>query len=107
MARRSPEVDDMSERHTAATAKVRVWGNRADKARKGGRRADADRCDDKVRDWASRARQIERMQSIEKQDLRQRAESRTATASRLAKLRAALSSRERATQAQSSRSLSE
>lgn len=62
MARRNPETERLSETHTAATAKVRVWGNRADKARKEGRKADADRCDDKVRDWVSRARQIERIQ---------------------------------------------
>lgn len=66
MARRSPETEDMSERHTAATAKVRVWGNRADKARLEGRKADADRCDDKVRDWVSKAREIERAQSSKK-----------------------------------------
>ena len=59
-------MEDMSGTHTAATAKVRVWGNRAAKARQEGRKADADRCDDKVRDWASRARQIERIRSSEK-----------------------------------------
>jgi len=31
-----------------------------------GRTADADPCDDKSRDWLSRARQIERMQTSEK-----------------------------------------
>ena len=67
MARLSPETEQMGERHTAATAKARVWANRADKARQDGRKADADRCDDKVRDWVSRARQIERMQSSRKQ----------------------------------------
>ena len=66
MARRRPEAQEISERHTAATTKVRVWGNRADKARQDGRKADADRCDDKVRDWASRARQIERIQKAAK-----------------------------------------
>jgi hypothetical protein len=66
VARRRPPIEDMSARHAAATAKVRVWGNRADKARKEGRKADADRCDDKVRDWLSRAREIERIQSSEK-----------------------------------------
>lgn len=63
MARRNPETKDMSERHSVTAAKVRAWINRADKARKEGRKADADRCDDKVRDWASRARQIERIRS--------------------------------------------
>lgn len=66
MVRRSPETEHMSERHTAATAKVRLWGSRADKARLEGRKADADRCDDKVRDWVSRAREIERNQSSRK-----------------------------------------
>ena len=66
MARRRAETEQVGERHTAAPAKVRVWGIRADKARNEGRKADADRCDDKVRDWASRARPIERIQSSEK-----------------------------------------
>jgi hypothetical protein len=56
----------MSERYTVATAKVRLWGNRAARARQDGRKADADRCDDKVRDWAARARQLERLQSLKK-----------------------------------------
>jgi hypothetical protein len=63
MTRRGPDTEGMSEKHTVATAKVRVWADRAVKARKEGRKGDADRCDDKVRDWVSRARQIERMQS--------------------------------------------
>ncbi len=66
MARHGPETAGMSEQQVVATAKVRVWGNRADKARKEGRKADADRCDDKVRDWASRARQIERIEGSAK-----------------------------------------
>jgi hypothetical protein len=66
MARRRPESEDLSERHSAATAKVRLWGDRAAQARKNGRKADADRCDDKVRDWVSRARQIERIQNSAK-----------------------------------------
>jgi hypothetical protein len=60
------ETVELGEMHAAATAKVRVWGRRAHKARKDGRKADADRCDDKIRDWAARARQIERIQSSEK-----------------------------------------
>ena len=64
MARRNHETKgEMSERHTAASAKARVWMNRAYKARQEGRKADADRCDDKVRDWLSKARQIERIRS--------------------------------------------
>ena len=63
MARKRFEAEGMTERHTIAKAKVGVWGNRADKARKDGRKADADRCDDKVRDWVSRVRQIERIQN--------------------------------------------
>jgi hypothetical protein len=66
MARLGPETRELSDKHTAATAKVRVWGNRAEKARKEGRKADADRCDDKVRDWVSRARQIERIEGSAK-----------------------------------------
>jgi hypothetical protein len=64
MARRNPETKgEMSERHTVAMAKTRVWLSRANKARKEGRKADADRCDDKVRDWLSKARQIERIRN--------------------------------------------
>jgi hypothetical protein len=55
----------MTVRHTVATAKVRVWERRADKARRDGRKADADRCDDKIRDWVSRTREIERILSSE------------------------------------------
>jgi len=62
MLRRGPQTIEMSDKHTIATAKVRVWGDRAGRARQWGRKADADRCDDKVRDWASRARQIERLE---------------------------------------------
>jgi hypothetical protein len=45
-----------------AIGKARMWGNRAALAHQEGRRADAKRCEDKARDWASRARQIERQQ---------------------------------------------
>jgi hypothetical protein len=66
VAHQRPETEEMSERHATATAKVHVWENRADKARKDGRKTDADRCDDKVRDWFFRARQIERLQNSAK-----------------------------------------
>ncbi len=45
---------------TKATKKVRMWEVRAAKARQTGRKADADRCEDKARDWASKVKQIER-----------------------------------------------
>jgi hypothetical protein len=61
MALRRPETEEISERHTLATEKVRLWESRADKARKEGRISDADRCADKVRDWVSKARQLERI----------------------------------------------
>ena len=64
MKRRSV-TDQLGENLATATAKVRLWGSRAEKARQAGRKAYADRCDDKVRDWASKARQIERTQSSE------------------------------------------
>jgi hypothetical protein len=51
--------EGLHERYAAAAAKVQVWRNRAGQARLAGRKADANRCDDKVRDWASRAKQIE------------------------------------------------
>ena len=37
-----------------------MWESRAAKARQEGRTADAQRCADKVRDWASKARQLDR-----------------------------------------------
>ena len=54
-----PEARGSLQAHATATRKVRMWASRADKARQAGRKADADRCDDKVRDWASKVRQIE------------------------------------------------
>jgi hypothetical protein len=53
------EDEVLQEQHAAATAKARMWRRRADQARLTGRKADADRCEDKVRDWTSKAKQIE------------------------------------------------
>jgi hypothetical protein len=66
MKRRRSDTKQLTENHAAATARVRLWESRAVKARQTGRTADADRCDDKVRDWASKARQAERIQNSEK-----------------------------------------
>jgi hypothetical protein len=64
MKTRRPDTEQQRRAdHATATAKIRMWGSRADKARQAGRTADADRCDDKVRDWASKARQIEQQES--------------------------------------------
>jgi hypothetical protein len=62
MKHRRVGIEPLNENHATATAKVRLWQKRADEARQSGRKAHAERCDDKVRDWASRARQIERNQ---------------------------------------------
>lgn len=62
MKRTQSEAEMRRRNHETATAKIRVWGDRAGRARLAGRTADADRCEDKVRDWASKARQIERGQ---------------------------------------------
>ena len=59
MTRRRAEGEELQAKYATATAKIRVWRNRADLARLAGRKADANRCDDKIRDWASRAKQIE------------------------------------------------
>jgi hypothetical protein len=59
MTRRRAEGGELQEQYAAATSKIRMWRNRADLARLAGRKADAKRCEDKVRDWASRAKQIE------------------------------------------------
>jgi hypothetical protein len=59
MRRRRAEDEELQEKYATATAKIRVWRDRAHLARLAGRKADAKRCDDKIRDWASRAKQIE------------------------------------------------
>ncbi len=64
--KRRESAADAQRQHATATEKVRLWGDRADKARLAGRATDADRCVDKMRDWASKARQIERNQKPEK-----------------------------------------
>jgi hypothetical protein len=66
MKRRRSDTKQLAENQATATARVRLWASRAAKARQNGRTADADRCDDKVRDWASKARQAERIQNSEK-----------------------------------------
>jgi hypothetical protein len=63
MKRRVLEIQQMQESLAAAEAKVRLWQARAEKARLAGRTVDAQRCDDKVRDWASRVKHMERSQS--------------------------------------------
>ena len=65
MKRRDLKIEQMREAHAAAEAKVRLWQARAENARLAGRATDARRCDDKVRDWVSKAKQIERSQSAE------------------------------------------
>jgi hypothetical protein len=65
MKRRRSDTKQLAENHATATARVRLWESRAVKARQNGRKADADRCDDKVRDWASKAKQAERIQNSE------------------------------------------
>jgi hypothetical protein len=62
---RATIIANLRENYAAALARVRIWEGRAAKARHDGRASDAERCDDKVRDWASRARQIERQQKAE------------------------------------------
>lgn len=63
MKNRSTVIANLRESYAAAIAKVRMWEDRAAKARQDGRKADATRCEDKVRDWASRVRQIEQQQT--------------------------------------------
>ena len=67
------EDEGLREKHAASIAKVRAWRVRANQARVAGRKADADRCDDKVRDWASRAKQIEQQLAQQMQPLTGRA----------------------------------
>lgn len=66
MKKRGSESEQRIEERVTAQAKVRTWRIRAELARRTGRTAHADRCDDKVRDWASRVRQIERTERSEK-----------------------------------------
>lgn len=62
----SIETDRVRDAHSVAVDKVRLWEKRAVTAREQGRVADANRCDDKARDWASRARLLERQQRSNK-----------------------------------------
>ena len=61
MGRLPTAASDDADR-AAAEKKVEMWSKRAASAREQGRAADAARCDDKVRDWASRVREITRRQ---------------------------------------------
>ncbi len=65
MKRRDLKIEQMRADRAVAEAKVKLWQARAEKARLAGRTVDAQRCDDKVRDWVSRVKQIERSQSPE------------------------------------------
>lgn len=64
--RRPEEVEQDREDHVTAVKKVRLWRDRATVAHEEGRESDAGRCEDKVRDWSSRVRQIERRQMDDK-----------------------------------------
>jgi hypothetical protein len=66
MKRRRSEIERDRQDHTTAVEKTRLWENRATAAHGEGRKADARRCEDKARDWWSRARQIERRQKDDK-----------------------------------------
>ena len=54
------DTNGLTEAHALAIEKARMWAERAESAYRGGRNADARRCEDKSRDWSSRARLIER-----------------------------------------------
>lgn len=59
-ARNRSEASELEEQHALAMEKVRIWQQRAVIARSAGRVQHAERCDDKVRDWMSKAKQFER-----------------------------------------------
>jgi len=63
--RRQAEIEQDRQDHATAVDKARMWGKRATVAQGEGRKADAGRCEDKSRDWLSRARQIERRQKAQ------------------------------------------
>jgi hypothetical protein len=54
------DAEGLTEAHAIAIEKARMWADRAEAAHKNGRTAHARRCEDKSRDWWSRARLIER-----------------------------------------------
>ncbi len=57
---REHEEEELRKDHATAVAKASAWRIRAIVAHGEGRKADAARCEDKARDWSSRAREIER-----------------------------------------------
>ena len=61
MKRRRRETEHSGEDQGLAVERAKLWTDRAISARKAGRIANASRCEDKARDWSSRARQIERL----------------------------------------------
>jgi hypothetical protein len=63
MRPRRSETDRLQTEHAVAEERIRIWTARGAAARKEGRDADASRCEDKVRDWCSKVRQIERQRS--------------------------------------------
>lgn len=52
------EASELEEQHALAMEKVRIWRQRALMARSAGRVRHAERCDDKVWDWMSKAKQL-------------------------------------------------
>lgn len=60
--RREADIEQLRRTQILANEKARLWTQRAAIARKAGRELNANRCEDKARDWRSRARQAERQQ---------------------------------------------
>ncbi|HKS54564.1 MAG TPA: hypothetical protein VJS12_04730 [Steroidobacteraceae bacterium] len=61
--KRRPKDSQRSRGDQALAAdRAKLWTERAISARKAGLTVNANRCEDKARDWSSRARQLERLQ---------------------------------------------
>lgn len=60
MKRQHRDIERLRDGEALAGEKAKRWGQRAIAARQAGRQPNANRCEDKARDWSSRARQMER-----------------------------------------------
>jgi hypothetical protein len=60
MTRQQSSSEQVQLAREVAMQKARLWADKAEQATQQGRLSHARRCEDKARDWVSRARQLER-----------------------------------------------
>jgi len=65
MKRQASKIENLAAELATATARARLWREKAAKAQQDGRTGAAQRCKDKALDWASRAEQLARRKKLE------------------------------------------